>query len=57
MKLKQLQNIFYVIINTNSIVQHVIQNKNLIIKQVNVNVKIIVGAKKIIVGIQAYVFF
>ena len=57
MKLKQLQNIFYVIINTNSIVQHVIQNKNLKIKQVNVNVKIIVSAKKIIVGIQAYVFF
>ena len=38
---------FHVIANTNSIVQHVIQNKNGLIKHVNVNVKIIVSAKKL----------
>ena len=37
-----------VIVNANSIVQHVIQNKNGLKKHVNVNVKIIVSAKKII---------
>ena len=36
--------------------QHVIQIKNRIIKCVNVNVKIILSAKKIIVGILAHVF-
>ena len=46
MKLKPWQNIFHVIVNANSIVQHVIQIKNGIIKHVNVNVKIIVSAKK-----------
>ena len=40
----------------NSIVQHVIQIKNGIIKHVNMNVKIIVSAKKIIVGILIHVF-
>ena len=35
------------IVNTNSIVQNVIQNKNRIIKDVNVNVKITVSAKMI----------
>ena len=35
MKLKQLPNIFPVIVNANSIVQHVIQVKNGIIKHVN----------------------
>ena len=44
------------IVNGNSIVQHVIQNKIGIIRHVNVNVKIIVSAKKIIVGILAHVF-
>ena len=44
------------IVNANSIVQHVIQNKNRIIKHVNVNVKIIVSANKNIVGILAHVF-
>ena len=38
---------FHVIANANSIVQHVIQNKNGLIKHVNVNVKIIVNAKKL----------
>ena len=42
--------------NSNSTVQHVIQIKNGIIKHVNVNVKIIVSAKEIIVGILAHVF-
>ena len=37
-------------------VQHVIQIKNGIIMQVNVNVKIIISAKKIIVKILAHVF-
>ena len=56
MKLKQQQNIFHMIVNANSIVQYVIQIKNGILKYVNVNVKIIVCSKKIIVGILAYVF-
>ena len=38
------------IVNANSIVQYVIQNKNGIKKHVNVNVKIVVSAKKIIVA-------
>ena len=46
MKLKQRQNIFHVIVNPSSIVQHVVQIKNGIIKYANVNVKIIVSAKK-----------
>ena len=51
MKLKQWQNIFHMILNANSIVQHVIQIKNWIIKDANVNVKTIVSAKEIIVDI------
>ena len=43
------------ILNANSIVQHIFQMKNEIIKHVNVTVKIIVNAKKIIVGILAHV--
>ena len=41
MKLKQRQNIFHVIVNANSIVEHVhlMQIKNGIMKHVNVNVK------------------
>ena len=44
------------VLNANSIVQHVIQIENGIIKHVNVNVKIIISAKKIIAGILAHVF-
>ena len=44
------------IVNANSLVQHVIQIKNGILKHVNVNVKITVHAKKIIAGILAHVF-
>ena len=44
------------IVNVNSIVQYVIQIKSGIIKRVNVNVKIIVSAKNIKVGILAHVF-
>ena len=40
MKLKQWQNIFHVIVNTNSIVQRVIQIKNGITNHVNVSVKL-----------------
>ena len=45
-----------IIVNANSIVPHVTQTKNRIIKHINVNVKIIVSAKKITVGILALVF-
>ena len=44
------------IVNANSILQHVIQIKNGIMEHVNASVKIIVSAKKIIVGIRAHVF-
>ena len=54
MKMKQQQNIFHLIVNGNSIVQHVIQIKNRITKLVNMNLKIIVHVKKIIVGIPAH---
>ena len=43
-------------VNTNSIVQHVIQNKNGVTKHVNVNVKVIITVKIIILGILADVF-
>ena len=43
------------ILNPNSIVQHLIQIKNEKLKHVNVSVKIIARAKKIIVGIVAFV--
>ena len=56
MKVKQRKNIFHVIVNANSIVQHVIKSKNRIRKHTNVNVKNIVSAKKIIVGILVHVF-
>ena len=56
MKLKQRQNIFHVTVNANSIVQHVIEIKNGILKHANVNVKIIISTKKIITGILAHVF-
>ena len=42
-------------VNANPIVQHVIQIKNGIMKYVNVNVKVIASAKKIIVAILAHV--
>ena len=52
---KTMTKIFHVNVNANLIVQHVIQIKNGIIKHVNVNVKIIISAKRIIVGILAHV--
>ena len=57
MKLKPRRNMFPVIVNTNSIVQRVIQIKNRIIKYVNMNLKIIVSEKRIIVGILAHVLY
>ena len=51
MKLEPWQNMFSVTVKANSIVQHVIQIRNGIIKHVNVNVEIIVRANKIILGI------
>ena len=56
MKLKQWQSIFNAIVNGNSILQHVVQIKNGIIKHVNENVKANIRAEKIIVGILAHVF-
>ena len=50
------EHIFHVIVNANSIVQHVFQVKNGIIKHVNVNVKIITSVKKIIFRILPHVF-
>ena len=58
MKLKQWQNIFHMIVNASSIVQHVIQINNGIMSMeyVNVIVKIIGSVKSIIVGILPHVF-
>ena len=42
------KNIFYVILNANPLVQHVNQIRNGIMKHVNVSVKIIVNAEKIV---------
>ena len=55
MKLKQWQNIFDFIVNGRLIVQHIVQNKNEIMKHVNVNIEIIISAEKIIVGILVHV--
>ena len=43
------------IVNANSIVEHVIKIKNKIIKHVSVNVKIIIHAKEFTVGILAQI--
>ena len=56
MKLKQWKSVFNVIVNANSIVQYEIQNKNGMIKHINVNAKFAISVKKIIVGILAHVF-
>ena len=56
MKLKQRQNRFNPIVNANSVVQHVIQIKNAIIKHVDVNVKVIISVRKIIVKVRARIF-
>ena len=45
MKLKQRQNIFHVIINANSVVQHVIQIKNGLVKHADMNVTVILKAR------------
>ena len=50
------EHIFHVTVNANSIVQHVFQVKNGIIKHVSMNVKIIANVKKIIVRILPHVF-
>ena len=44
------------IVDVNSIVKHVTQIINGIKKGFNVSVKVIIGAKKIIVGILAHIF-
>ena len=58
-KVNNLENKFpdtNLIVNTNSIAQHVIQIKNLITINVNMSVKSTMCAKKIIAGILAHVF-
>ena len=57
MRLKQRQNIFHMIVNANSIVQLAVQIKNGRIKHANVNVKIIISANKITVGILVHVLW
>ena len=57
MKQKQWSNIFHVVVNANSIVQHVVALiKNGVMININVSVKIIISAKKYIFGIQASEF-
>ena len=46
----------HVIANANSVVQHVIQIKNVLIKHVNMSKKIIERIKKIIIRILVHVF-
>ena len=53
---KTLVNTLHIIVNVNSIVQHVIQIKKGIIINVNKSPKSIARAKKIIFGILAHVF-
>ena len=53
---KNWDNIFYVILNANLKVQYVIQIKIGKIRHVNMRVKIIVYAKKIVAGIITLVF-
>ena len=53
---KTLVNTLHIIVNANSIVQHVIQIKKGIIINVNKSPKSIARAKKIIFGILAHVF-
>ena len=48
--------IFHVIVNGNSIVQHIIQITNGILINVNLSLKSVISAKKIIAGILAHVF-
>ena len=48
--------IFHVIENGNSIVQHIIQITNGILINVNLSLKSVISAKKIIAGILAHVF-
>ena len=54
--LKHSLNIFHVIVNGNSIVQHIIQITNGILINVNVSLKSVISAKKIMAGILAHVF-
>ena len=56
MKQKHQYNTFHAIVNPNSIVQHAIQINNGIMINVNVSVKTIKHAKKIMIGILANVF-
>ena len=56
MKLEQLQNMFPVILNANSIVQLAIQIKNGIMINVNAGVKKVIHTRKVIFGILAHAF-
>ena len=48
--------IFHLIVNGNSIVQHIIQITNGILINLNLSLKSVISAKKIIAGILAHVF-
>ena len=52
----EVKAMFQMLVNVNSIAEYVIQIKNGVIKQVNVEVKVIVSAEKVMVGILAHVF-
>ena len=54
--MKHWQNIFHVILNGNSIVQHTVPIKGGIMKRFNASIKIVASAKKIIAGILVHVF-
>ena len=58
MKVKQWQSPFLVIVNGNSIVQYIIQNKNKTCQYEckNCNISKNISAKKVIVGILVHVF-
>ena len=50
------KHVLHIIVNVNSIIHHVIQITNDIIKHVNANGKIMISAKKVIFGILAHAF-
>ena len=56
MKQKRWSNVFHVIVNAKSIVQHIIQIKNGIIINFHASVKVIIREKFFIVGILPHVF-
>ena len=56
MKLEHWENMFHMIVNAYSIVQHAVQTKNGMMINVNFSLKSVAHAKKIVVGILSHVF-